>query len=246
MYYPGTPGSVSQSSSGSESNAGSQRNSFEQGNANWLSNYARNGAMQRPQSASDLYHHLQMGMMGMSTPNVTARMVGEAPIWSEGQIANRVNQNAAQGQRQLGAMQQQQAGRLASQGYGQNSPLAAMLTNRGQLMNLGAQQRNENDLRWNAAEGNAKQVYQEQATNAGNALEAAKANAQYAFQNQWKPWELATQQAGQQQNNLPAYLDVLSRLASPQAYSRSRSWQDSLALGDPQANAIGADAAYFS
>lgn len=144
------------------------------------------------------------GSFGVSAPNVSAQNVNPwagpniaaTPIWNPQQMNARVNQmsagNAAETQ---GRVNRMQAG-LASRGYGANSPLAASIASQMGAQNLMGTTGAENDLRWNAAQGNAEQLLrgqmaQEQQAgrmdanaqfNSRNALQAALANQSAALQ----------------------------------------------------------------
>jgi hypothetical protein len=88
--------------------------------------------------------------------------IDASPIWGEGQIQGRVNAmrgaNDAATAGKMRGMQQQVAGR----GFGSNSPLAQALGAGMQASNLATNTQGENDLRWQAAQGNKQFVLQAQ------------------------------------------------------------------------------------
>ncbi len=84
--------------------------------------------------------------------------ISSRPVWDDSQVNQRVNLMAAQNSQkaasQMNAAQQQAAGN----GFGSRSPLLAELNARYQGQAMANTTRGENDLRWNAAQGNAQQV----------------------------------------------------------------------------------------
>lgn len=88
-------------------------------------------------------------------------------IWSDPQIQQQVNQQRASLD-QAGATDQAAIqSKLASSGFGSNSPLAAALANQRQAATAAAGTGMEQNTRWNAAQGNANQLLQSQTARAG-------------------------------------------------------------------------------
>jgi hypothetical protein len=88
----------------------------------------------------------------------TQPTISASPIWDQSQIQQQVNsQRAANDAATAGrirSIEQSTAGR----GYGAGSPLAMALGQMAQNQNLMTNTQNEQQTRWNAAQGNARQV----------------------------------------------------------------------------------------
>ncbi len=156
--------------------------------------------------------------------------ITEGPIWSSGDIQARVNQSRAQNDMGAAGLVKQAQGRAAAGGYGGNSPLLQELTTGIQGRNLATNTGAENDLRWGAAEGNAKHLLNTQ--NAGvqratalNSADLARSLAQ--SEDDIRRRQLTVSQQGQRlqadahrQNSL---LQALGQYNNPLPFSKSQS-----------------------
>lgn len=109
-------------------------------------------------------------MAGIPSGNVGPfREVDENPIWNQQQIQGRVNAGRAltDAQRDVNIRDQQR--QLSQRGFAtHNSPLAMAEEQRQRGLAMMGNAKMENDLRWNAALGNAQHVQGAQMANAGN------------------------------------------------------------------------------
>jgi hypothetical protein len=81
-----------------------------------------------------------------------------SPVWSDQQINERVNLTRSQNDAATAAKSGKIANEMAGRGFGSRSPLAAYMQTALQGMNLQGNTQAENDLRFGAAEANAKQI----------------------------------------------------------------------------------------
>ncbi len=142
-----------------------------------------------------------------------------APIWGEPQIQGRVNQSNAFTDQSVGGQQRRIADTAAGRGYGSGSPLAQALQSNAQMQGLGQKTANENNLRWQAAQGNAQQVLAEQQAD----VERSKAMGQEAIgrANVGANVFGSTSAAWAQSQN--ALLNALSQYGRPLSRSQSTS-----------------------
>lgn len=80
------------------------------------------------------------------------------PIWNDQQVDQRVNQMRAVSDQSTAGNIARMGQSTAGRGFGQNSPLLQALTAQSQGANLAQKTGAENDLRYNAAQGNRKMV----------------------------------------------------------------------------------------
>jgi hypothetical protein len=93
--------------------------------------------------------------------------ISDAPIYSQMDIQNQVNATRAQNDAALASRQAQLSKDMAGKGYGSRSPLAMALNNAMFGQNLAGNTAAEQQLRWNAAQGNAQQVLEAQKAREG-------------------------------------------------------------------------------
>lgn len=154
------------------------------GGGGYSSSSSRPVAMLDPVQAKDSssyaaqmpnYESSYSKLWGTSTPEID-----RSAIWNEQQIQARVNQARAQNDQSMSGMMRRTGESLASQGFGSRSPLLASLMQNAFMQNLAANTGAENNLRWEAARGNADQLLASQ-----TAFEKAKLDrAQAAIQQQ--------------------------------------------------------------
>lgn len=248
MNYAGTPGQMSQSWNNQDSQSGASYDDY----AKQMRSYAGQAvnaqlaAGNRPRS----YGSATGYGLGYGGQQAAWRPVSEAPIWSGQQIDQRVNLSRARGDQALGAHQVQNQRDLASRGFATaNSPLLKQLNNAAWGQNLGAQTAGENDLRWNAAQGNAAQTQRAQMANQQAFGSASQTNAELDARRRSQLASMQQQDAyaGSQDPNRVPLLQMLMQLAQPTPFSRQNSQQGNIAMGDPQASTLGTDmSAYFS
>lgn len=87
-----------------------------------------------------------------------APQIGAQPVLTEQQIQERVNQMRARNDLSTSGIVQRLQDQLAGAGFGGNSPLLQQLATQAQFQNLATTAANENDLRYNAAQGNASHL----------------------------------------------------------------------------------------
>lgn len=80
------------------------------------------------------------------------------PVWNDSQVQQRVNQMRAGNDATVGSQVGQMNQSLGGRGFGSGSPLAQEMEARMRGMGMMANSSGENDLRWNAAQGNAQHV----------------------------------------------------------------------------------------
>lgn len=115
-------------------------------------------------------------------------------VWTPQQVQQQVNASRAHNDQATAAETRQMQGRMAGQGYGANSPLAAALAGQMQAQNLATNTQNTAQVRQNAAQLNAQHLLSTQQA----------AEQQYASRQQEA---IAQQQiAAQRQNALIAAL----------------------------------------
>jgi hypothetical protein len=83
-------------------------------------------------------------------------------VWTPEQIQQQVNLNKAGSQAQVEGQLRNQSQAMAGQGYGANSPLYQALQTSALGQNRAGNVAAENNLRWQAAQGNAQQLLQTQ------------------------------------------------------------------------------------
>lgn len=88
--------------------------------------------------------------------------ITEGGIYSPAQVQERVNMTRAQNDARMASQNAANERNLAGRGFGSRSPMAMQLAQSGQMANLAANSQAENDIRWGAAEGNAKQLLDSQ------------------------------------------------------------------------------------
>jgi hypothetical protein len=84
--------------------------------------------------------------------------IDASPIWNSQQQQQRVNSMRASNDQTAASRTQGMNQHLAAKGFGSNSPLAQALGAQYSGQAMGANTQGENDIRWNAAQGNAQQV----------------------------------------------------------------------------------------
>ena len=160
----------------------------------------------------------QIGGPATTFPGITA-----GPIWGEPAIQARVNAMRAGNDASTAGQVKRLADTTAGRGFGTNSPLYQELTSNLAGMNLATNTQGENDLRWNAAQGNAQHV-----------LEAEKAGlsrANMMSQDDLQRRQLALSGRGQDlqfaANRQNALLEALGYYNQPLPFSKSTSKQRS-------------------
>lgn len=96
---------------------------------------------------------------GGATP-LSMPTAGPSSIWNEGQIQGRVNAMRAGNDQSAATATQNSAANLGAHGFGGNSPLQQALSSMNSSKALSANTSGENNIRWNAAQGNAQQGLQ--------------------------------------------------------------------------------------
>lgn len=91
--------------------------------------------------------------------------VNEAPVYDNQQIQEQVNATRAQNDAKLASDQSALSRRLAGRGFGSRSPVGMMMSQAMAGQNLQGNTAAEQQLRFNAAEANAKQVLDAQRAN---------------------------------------------------------------------------------
>lgn len=109
-----------------------------------------------------LFQRLNWGDQGTPATLAPAPRIDSGPIWDSQQIQGRVNSMRASNDASAANSTRKMQANLASRGYGSNSPLAQALQTQFSGQALAANTSGENDLRWNAAQGNADHVLQAQ------------------------------------------------------------------------------------
>lgn len=161
--------------------------------------------------------------------------ITEGPIWTPQQIQERVNQTMAQSDMGTAGMEQKLINSMTgATGYGYNSPLLKELTTSMYGRNLADKLSGENNLRWGAAEGNARHLLDSQ--KAGVARSTALSDAQLSREQAMSEDELRRRQlavVGQGQqlqydaSRQNALLQALSYYNQPLSQSKSKSTQKS-------------------
>lgn len=106
----------------------------------------------------------QMGQIGnaMLSPvggqSPPSPEIGVGPVWNDGQVQQQVNAARASNDRQTATNMQTMQKKMAGRGFGANSPLAQALGAGMQNQNLASNMDASRGIRWDAAEGNAKQT----------------------------------------------------------------------------------------
>jgi hypothetical protein len=109
------------------------------------------------------------GLLGGQGPyRVGGTALGNQPdikatgIWTPAQIQQQVNSQNATSDAATGTQIKNMQDSLAGRGFGGNSPLAMALSGMAQNANLANKTQNEQQTRWNAAQGNAQQMLSQQ------------------------------------------------------------------------------------
>jgi hypothetical protein len=109
------------------------------------------------------------GLLGGQGPyRVGGTALGNQPnikatgIWTPSQIQQQVNSQNAASDAATGTQIKNMQDSLAGRGFGGNSPLAMALSGMAQNANLANKTQNEQQTRWNAAQGNAQQTLAQQ------------------------------------------------------------------------------------
>jgi hypothetical protein len=89
-------------------------------------------------------------------------------VWNPQQVQQQVNQTRAQNDRSTQTQQTGQAQQLAGRGFGSNSPLLQSLYGQSNANNLATNTNAEQQLRWNAAQGNQQAILNTQQAAAQN------------------------------------------------------------------------------
>lgn len=95
-----------------------------------------------------------------TAPNYPGITVGG--VWNDDQIQQRVNAMRGANDAATGGEVRRLGEGAAGRGFTASSPLYQALTSNAQAKNLATNTQGENDLRWNAAEGNAGQLLRSQ------------------------------------------------------------------------------------
>lgn len=99
------------------------------------------------------YQQLYTTLWGDTKPEID-----RTGIWNDNQIQARVNQARAQNDQSMAGMMRRTGESMASQGFGSRSPLLASLMQNAFMQNMAANTGAENNLRYEAAKGNADQL----------------------------------------------------------------------------------------
>lgn len=96
----------------------------------------------------------RVGGQSSAAPSIT-----RGPVWTGDQIQQQVNAGQAANQASADTQNRATATRLAGQGFGSRSPLAAALQNATGMQTAAANADVDRQTRWDAAQGNADSVY---------------------------------------------------------------------------------------
>jgi hypothetical protein len=185
----------------------------------------------------DLGNRIRAGLAGQqraSAPELNMRIGGHSgkgppisigPIWGPQQIDERVNLMRAGNDATAAGQMSQQREDLAGRGFSTvNSPLAMELARRTQAQNMATNTAGENDLRWNAAQGNAQHLLATQS--------AAQGFFRQMMDEDIRRRQLALQKYGADAQRSTALTSALAQMAQP--LSSSRSSQTSMSYGAPE------------
>jgi len=92
----------------------------------------------------------------------TGPTISAAPIWNPHQIQQQVNASHATNDQTMASRTKAMNADVAGRGFGGNSAISKAMASQFGFQNLIANQNADRDIRWNAAEGNAKQRLQGQ------------------------------------------------------------------------------------
>lgn len=224
----GSSRSVSASSSRSK-----QWQDFLEGQENLISGLSRS-YFSLPQREGGVSEYLSP-IAGIEGPPAPYPAITTGKIWNDQQIQERVN--AMRGSEQAGSegdVRRLRKG-LSSRGFGGNSPLYQALAQNRQAQARSSMTSGENDLRWNAAQGNAEHLLRSEQSNLlrsqimnDDNFRRAQANAANILTayNTAHDSRLRAYLANIQRGN--ALLGALSAYLSPLSYSDSRS--DSISI----------------
>jgi hypothetical protein len=141
-----------------------------------------------------------------------------APVYSDQQINQRVNQMRSQNDASAAGQIRNTAQSLAGRGYGGNSPLYQELSANTLAQNRAGNASAENDLRFQAAAQNAQQILAEQQAQGqlAGSLASAQLNRANAMNTQdLQRRQLAAYQYGLQAQNQNALLNALINASPP-------------------------------
>lgn len=151
-------------------------------------------------TGSGLYQSLTGAFTPSTVGGVNSPMspISQGSIWSDQQIDQQVNQSKSNNQQMAATQNQQISNRAAGQGFASKSPLVAALQGQTNAATMANNAKSEQDIRWNAAEGNSRHLL----------------DTQKAAQQQWADWNDADirrrQAAYQGQASLLAALGAFS------------------------------------
>lgn len=156
--------------------------------------------------------------------------VTTGPIWDQNQVQGRVNQAWAQTHSGVEGGKRDLAQSMAGRGFGMTSPLYQQLAANIQAQGLAGGTKNENDLRWTAAEGNAGHLLQSQLANVGRTqamsqdqLARAKASSEDDLRRRQLAAQLYNEDAALQTQRESALAQALSFYNRPRQQSTSKS-----------------------
>jgi len=162
-------------------------------------------------------------------PNITM-----GPIWNENQIQGRVNASRAMNDATAASQAKQLADTTVGRGFGTSSPLYQELVGNLGAQLLGTNTQAENDLRWGAAQGNAKHRLDTEQAGVGRAtaLNAAElARSQGISEDELRRRQLTVMGQGKQlqyeANRQNALLEAMGFYNQPLPFSSSKSSQKS-------------------
>lgn len=111
----------------------------------------------------------QKPSMGASA---AAPTITQGGVWSDQMVNQQVNQAKANNAQQTATTLKQNQMKTAGQGFGSQSPLLAALNNAAMGAQIGQDATSEQNIRWDAAEGNADMRLQQEAQSSSNWAEA--------------------------------------------------------------------------
>lgn len=162
-------------------------------------------------------------------------------VWSPQQVDERVNTMRAQGDLGLAGEQRRLRERTAGRGFGSNSPLAQEMAQNMAAQNYAANVQGENDLRFNAADVNAKHLLETQkaAIDRSRQMNAADiARMGLASQDDLRRRELAVSREGQGMqfgaNQMNALLEAMGFYNQPLPFSNATSSSNQSSKGQSQ------------
>ena len=235
-FNTGSSTSGGSSSGGSSSYNKSQSSSFQNSEAN---SDSASGAQWSPEQLgriNALYPQLlkDYGSYGTATPfasllsqiggpNTEFGKITTGPIWNQNQIQGQVNQMRAGNDAATAGQALKLADSTAGKGFGVNSPLYQELVGNAQGMNRATNTGAENDLRFNAAQGNAQHLLATQQADVQRSGEVSRddlARRQMALGGRGQDLQYAA-------NRQNALLQALGYYNQPLAFAKSKSSQKS-------------------